>query len=56
MLPPIIDDIRILEMRDIVAAQDLPAALPVDEETAVHIVESRQAVENGKERRTGGSA
>lgn len=46
MSSPVIDDIRILEMRDIIAPQELLAALPVDENTAAHIVESRQAVES----------
>ena len=42
---PAIDDIRILEMRDLIAPRDLQEALPVDAALAEHIVASRKAVE-----------
>ncbi|MCH9758646.1 MAG: 3-deoxy-7-phosphoheptulonate synthase [Proteobacteria bacterium] len=43
---PDIDDIRILEMRDLLPPCDLQTALPVEVATAEHIVASRKAVEN----------
>lgn len=43
-IPPI-EDIRILEMRDLVAPQQLQDALPADAAVAAHIIESRKAVE-----------
>lgn len=45
MTSPTVDDIRILEMRDLIAPRDLQAQLPVDDALAQHIIASRKAVE-----------
>lgn len=46
MTAPTIDDIRILEMRDLIAPRQLQEALPADDAVATHIVASRKAVES----------